>query len=114
MNVFQSYCPGKIARIHQAGRPFDSKRILQLGRKLSLLTNQAWQNHKLFIQSIFQVKGKPKALRKLVPKNEIENLFVKNAFQISFTSEQTTNFLDLVTRDISEEMDEDDEVHLSL
>jgi superfamily II DNA or RNA helicase len=43
-------------------------------------------------------------------KNEIEDLFINNAFDLSFSSEQTTNFLDLVAKDISEEMDEDDEV----
>ncbi len=44
-------------------------------------------------------------------KNEIEDLFINNAFDLSFSSEQTTNFLDLVAKDISEEMDEDDEVY---
>lgn len=43
-------------------------------------------------------------------KNEIEDLFTNNAFSISFTSEQTMNFLDLVTKDISEDADEEDEV----
>lgn len=43
-------------------------------------------------------------------KNEIENLFIGNAFQLNFSSEQTTNFLDLVSKDISEEMDDEDEV----
>jgi superfamily II DNA or RNA helicase len=47
-------------------------------------------------------------------KTEIEDLPIYNAFNLSFTSSQTTNFLDLVTKDISEEMDEDDEVYLSL
>ena len=46
-------------------------------------------------------------------KNEIEDLFINNAFSVSFSSDHTTNFLDLVTKDISEEMDEDDEVYLS-
>jgi superfamily II DNA or RNA helicase len=46
-------------------------------------------------------------------KNEIEDLFINDAFKISFSSEQTSNFLDLVTRDISEESEEDDEVFLS-
>jgi len=46
-------------------------------------------------------------------RNEIEDLLIDNAFQLSFTSEQTINFLDLVTRDISEEMDEDTEVYVS-
>jgi superfamily II DNA or RNA helicase len=45
-------------------------------------------------------------------KNEIEDLYINNAFSVSFSSEQTTNFLDLVTKDISEEMDEEDEVYL--
>lgn len=43
-------------------------------------------------------------------KNEIEDLFIQDAFQLNFSSEQTTNFLDLVAKDISEEMDEDDEI----
>ncbi len=46
-------------------------------------------------------------------KNEIEDLFINNAFSVSFSSDHTTNFLDLVTKDISEEMDEEDEVYLS-
>lgn len=46
-------------------------------------------------------------------KNEIEDLYINNAFTISFSSEQTTNFLDLVSKDISEEADEDDEVYLN-
>lgn len=45
-------------------------------------------------------------------KNEIEELFINDAFSLSFSSEQTTNFLDLVAKDISEEMDEDDEIYL--
>jgi superfamily II DNA or RNA helicase len=47
-------------------------------------------------------------------KNEIEDLLIENAFELSFTSEQTTNFLDLVTKDISEEADETDEVYIEL
>ena len=46
-------------------------------------------------------------------KNEIEDLYIKDSFNISFSSEQTTNFLDLVTKDISEEADENDEVYLT-
>jgi len=46
-------------------------------------------------------------------KNEIEDLYTNNAFSISFTSEQTMNFLDLVTKDISEETDEEDEVYFT-
>jgi superfamily II DNA or RNA helicase len=46
--------------------------------------------------------------------NEIENLFIEDAFTLTFTSEQTTNFLDLVTKDISEESDEDDEVYFGV
>jgi superfamily II DNA or RNA helicase len=40
-------------------------------------------------------------------KNEIEDLFTNKAFSISFTSEPTMNFLDLVAKDISEEADEE-------
>jgi len=47
-------------------------------------------------------------------KYEIEDLYINNAFQVSFTSEQTTNFLDLVTKDISEESEDDEEVLLYL
>lgn len=47
-------------------------------------------------------------------KTEIEDLYIKNAFSLTFSSEQTTNFLDLVTKDISEEMDEESEVYLDL
>lgn len=43
-------------------------------------------------------------------KNEIEELYLNDSFKLSFTSEQTMNFLDLVTKDISEEADEEDEV----
>jgi superfamily II DNA or RNA helicase len=45
-------------------------------------------------------------------KNDIEDLHIDNAFKLTFTSEQATNFLDLVTKDISEELDEDDEIFL--
>lgn len=44
-------------------------------------------------------------------KNEIEDLYINDAFSISFTSDQTMNFLDLVTKDISEEADENDEAY---
>ncbi|MBV6420932.1 MAG: ATP-dependent RNA helicase RhlB [Ignavibacteriaceae bacterium] len=47
-------------------------------------------------------------------KNEVEELYIDNAFDLTFTAQQTTNFLDLVTKDISEEMDEEDEVFYSL
>jgi len=47
-------------------------------------------------------------------KNEIEDLYINDAFCLSFSSEQTTNFLDLVTKDISEEDEEDSEVHFLL
>lgn len=43
-------------------------------------------------------------------KTEIENLYFTDSFNLSFSSEKTTNFLDVVTRDISEEMDEDEEI----
>jgi len=46
-------------------------------------------------------------------KNDIEELLIKNSFNLTFASEQTTNFLDLVTKDIYEEMDEEAEVYLS-
>jgi superfamily II DNA or RNA helicase len=47
-------------------------------------------------------------------KNEIEELYFYDAFKLTFTSEQTLNFLDLVTKDISEEADEDDEVYINI
>ena len=43
-------------------------------------------------------------------KNEIEDLLINDAFQLYFSSDQTTNFLDLVTKDISEEMEQDEEI----
>lgn len=49
-----------------------------------------------------------------VRKNEIEDLYLENNFNISFTSAQTSNFLDLVAKDISEESEEDEEVVYSL
>lgn len=49
-----------------------------------------------------------------VKKNEIEDLYLENAFKLNFTSEQTANFLDLVSKDISEEMEEDDEYNYNL
>ena len=45
-------------------------------------------------------------------RNEIEDLFIQNAFKLIFTSEQTSNFLDLVTKDISEETDENEEIYI--
>lgn len=47
-------------------------------------------------------------------RNEIEDIFIKNTFSLTFSSEITANFLDLVTKDISEEMDEDEEVFYSI
>lgn len=47
-------------------------------------------------------------------KAEIEDLYIQNAFYLTFSSEQTTNFLDLVTKDISEEADEEDEVSFNV
>lgn len=46
--------------------------------------------------------------------NEIEDLYLNDAFAISFTSEQIADFLDLVTRDISEDSEEEDEVYFSV
>jgi superfamily II DNA or RNA helicase len=43
-------------------------------------------------------------------RNEMEDIYIDNAFALSFSSEQTTNFLDLVTKDISEDEDEESEV----
>ena len=51
---------------------------------------------------------------KEVRKNEIEDLYINDGFSISFTSELTSNFLDLVARDISEESEENDEVYFSI
>jgi len=45
-------------------------------------------------------------------RNEIEDLYIDNSFSLSFSSQQTTNFLDLVSKDITEEMDEETEVYL--
>lgn len=43
-------------------------------------------------------------------RNEIEDLYINSAFDLSFSSEQTANFLDLVSKDISEENEEDEEL----
>ena len=48
-----------------------------------------------------------------VRKNEIEDLRINGAFLLKFTSEQTANFLDLVSKDISADMDENDEIHFT-
>lgn len=47
-------------------------------------------------------------------KAEIENLSIQNAFTLKFTSDMTANFLDLVSKDISEEMDDEVEVYYSI
>lgn len=47
-------------------------------------------------------------------RNEIEDLHLDDSFTLNFSSEQTHNFLDLVTRDISEDQDEEDEVILEI
>jgi hypothetical protein len=47
-------------------------------------------------------------------KVEIENLSIQNAFTLQFSSETTANFLDLVSKDISEEMDDEAEVYYSV
>jgi superfamily II DNA or RNA helicase len=44
-------------------------------------------------------------------RKEIEDLYIQDAFNLTFSLEMTTNFLDLVTKDISEGMDEDEEVY---
>jgi superfamily II DNA or RNA helicase len=46
-------------------------------------------------------------------KNEVEDIFINNAFNLTFSSEQTSNFLDLVTKDITEDMDEEDEIYFT-
>lgn len=43
-------------------------------------------------------------------KNEIEELFFEDAFKLNFSVEPTANFLDLVSRDISEDTTEDEEI----
>ena len=47
-------------------------------------------------------------------RGEVENLSIENAFTLQFTSEATANFLDLVSKDISEEMDDEEEVYYSV
>lgn len=47
-------------------------------------------------------------------KNEIEDIFIRDAFSLTFSSKGTANFLDLVTKDISEEMDEEEEIFYSI
>lgn len=47
-------------------------------------------------------------------RNEIEDLLIEDAFKLNFTAEETTNFLDLVTKDIKEDMDEDAEIYLDI
>ena len=46
-------------------------------------------------------------------KKQIEELFINNAFDLRFSSESTTNFLDLVTKDISEEFDDEAEEYFT-
>ncbi|RYE59523.1 MAG: DEAD/DEAH box helicase [Sphingobacteriales bacterium] len=49
-----------------------------------------------------------------VRKTEVENLFFDDSFNLIFDSEETRNFLELVTKDVSEEMDEDDILYLEV
>lgn len=46
-------------------------------------------------------------------RNQIEDLYIDDEFKLSFSSSSTSNFLDLVARDISEEDEENDETSLS-
>jgi superfamily II DNA or RNA helicase len=89
--------------------------LQQLGRGLRYKEGKTLlvQDFVADIRRIKQVKSFSNEFEE-AEKNEIEDLPIDNAFKLSFTSEQTTNFLDLVTKDISEEMDEEDEVYLSL
>ena len=61
------------------------------------------------IKRIESFKGEYEAVRK----SEIEDLFMNDAFTISFSSEQIADFLGLVTSDISEDFEDDDEVYFS-
>jgi superfamily II DNA or RNA helicase len=89
--------------------------LQQLGRGLRYKEGKTLlvQDFVADIRRIKQVKSFNNEFEE-AKKSEIEDLPINDAFTLSFSSEQTTNFLDLVTKDISEEMDEDDEVYLSL
>jgi superfamily II DNA or RNA helicase len=88
--------------------------LQQLGRGLRYKENKL-----LLVQDFVADIRRIKKLKKFnkefeeAKRNEIEDLFIEDAFKLNFSSEQTTNFLDLVTKDISEEMDEDEEVYFS-
>jgi len=47
-------------------------------------------------------------------KSEIETLYINEAFELKFSSEQSTNFLDLVAKDISEEYDDEEEIYYEI
>ncbi|HEX5149868.1 MAG TPA: DEAD/DEAH box helicase family protein [Parafilimonas sp.] len=87
--------------------------LQQLGRGLRYKENKVLlvQDFVADIRRIKRLKSFQEEFEE-ARKNEIEDLYINDAFQLSFTSEQTNNFLDLVTRDISEEMDEDDEIYI--
>jgi superfamily II DNA or RNA helicase len=89
--------------------------LQQLGRGLRYKEGKTLlvQDYVADIRRIKQIKSFNSEFEE-TRKNEIENLSIDNAFKLSFTSNQASNFLDLVSKDISEEMDEDDEVFLSL
>jgi superfamily II DNA or RNA helicase len=88
--------------------------LQQLGRGLRYKEGKTLlvQDFVADIRRIKRIKSFQNEFEK-VRKNEIEDLFINNAFTLSFTSEQTTNFLDLVTRDISEEANDDEEFYFA-
>jgi superfamily II DNA or RNA helicase len=89
--------------------------LQQLGRGLRYKEGKTLlvQDFVADIRRIKRVKAFQREFEE-VRKNEIEDLYLHEAFELTFSSELTTNFLDLVTKDITEEMEEDDEVYLDL
>jgi superfamily II DNA or RNA helicase len=88
--------------------------LQQLGRGLRYKENKL-----LLVQDFVADIRRIKRLKKFnyefeeARRNEIEELYIEDAFKLTFSSEQTTNFLDLVTKDIYEETNEEEEVHFS-
>jgi superfamily II DNA or RNA helicase len=85
--------------------------LQQLGRGLRYKEGKTLLVHD-FVADIRRIKRLKSFHAEFIEakKNEIEDLFINNAFSISFTSEQTLNFLDLVTKDISEDAEDSDEI----
>lgn len=88
--------------------------LQQLGRGLRYKEGKTLLVHD-FVADIRRIKRLKSFQNEFehIKRNEIEELYINDAFNVSFTSERTMNFLELVTKDINEESEEDEEVYFA-